>query len=299
MLSPSWSLPRGETLAAGAAPVAMTHPAMIAAALLVTASIVYLVTYHIYDIDLWYNLAYGRAVSRLGRVPLTQMWTWPTFGQPDVNTSWLFRVLAWKLWDLAGVWGLMAWRWVSTIMAFGFAWLAARRMGARGFAPLGVLLACALVYRSRAQIRPETFATLLLSAAIWILETRRQGGPDRSVWLVPIAWAWINAHLSYYIFFVVLCLYLLDAEVAARAGAGPAPRRLRIVGVCALAVSFLNPFGWHALAWPFQYFFTWREEPFYRDIAELQPTPWRAGHTLLIVGWPLLLSWRARRKARA
>ena len=292
---PSERPTRSETLTA-AAPVAMTDPAMIAAALFATACILYLVTYHIYDIDLWHNLAYGRAVTRLGRVPLTQMWTWPTYGQPDVNTSWLFRVLVWKLWELAGVWGLMAWRWTSTVAAFGLAWLAARRMGARGFVPLLVLLACALVYRSRAQIRPETFAALLLSASIWILETRRHGGPDRSVWLVAIAWGWINAHLSYYILFVVLGIYLLDAEVAARAGGGPAPRRLRVAGACALAVSLLNPFGWHALAWPFQYFFTWRKEPFYRDIAELRPISWAAGHTLLIAGWPLLLAWRARRR---
>jgi hypothetical protein len=273
---------------------------MLAAAVATTACSLYVVTYRIFDIDLWYNLAYGRAILSLGRVPTHQMWTWPTWGQPDVNTSWLFRALVAGLWDGAGVRGLFAWRWISTLGTFGLAWLTARRLGARGFAPLAVLAASVLAYRLRAQIRPETLATLLLSATIAILEIRRQGGRDRSWWLVPIAWVWINAHLTYHLLFIVLGIHLFasgsSGDIGRLRDPSPARARLLLVALAALGVSFLNPFGWHALAWPFQYFLTWRGESFYRDIAELQPLSWHRGLALLLAAWPLLLALRARRR---
>src|SRR5439155_20067859 len=153
-----------------------------------------------------------------------------------VNSAWLFRALIWKVWALGGVTGLFAWRWITTLAAFGLMWAAARRMGARGFAALVALAACGLAYRSRAHIRPETLVAVYLALTVWILETRRHGGPDRTAWLPVIALAWANTHLSYFLGFVVLGIHTLAALVAAGrrsardAAGGPRPGRLVIVG---------------------------------------------------------------------
>src|SRR5678815_2642298 len=116
----------------------------------------------------------------------------------------------WPLWKLAGVWGLFAWRWFSVLAAFGLLWMTARRMGARGFGPLAVIATCAVIYRLRSQIRPETLVAILLALEMWILEVRRHGGRDRSLWLIPIALVWANAHISYFLFFVVLGAHALN-----------------------------------------------------------------------------------------
>src|SRR5262249_599196 len=108
------------------------------------------------------------------------------------------------------------------------------RMGARGFTPLVVIAACALVYRQRSQIRPETLVSILMALQIWILETRRalrsatatpaggaEGAParparDPSPWLIPVAWVWANTHPSYYMGFVMISFHLLDDLWTAR-----------------------------------------------------------------------------------
>lgn len=253
----------------------------------------------IYDMDLWQHLAYGRALWMTHQVPTTQQWTWPDVGAPEINASWGFRALLWPFWAAGGVAGLFAWRWILALSTLALGWLTARRLGARGLTPWVILALAALMVRQRAQIRPELLASLLLAIQIWILETRRQGGPDRTPWLVATAWVWANVHLSYPLGFAVLGIHLADEQVRAWRERRAVSWRLLAIFTAAAAVSFLNPFGVRGLAWPFQFAFQWRHEPLERDVTELAPLlwnqVWRSGVALWIVGWPLLVLSRIRR----
>jgi tetratricopeptide repeat protein len=265
------------------------------------------VTFPISDTDFWEHLLVGRVIWETRSVPTTHLWSWPTYGSPDVNASWGFRALIWPVWSLGGVGGLFAWRWLTTLAAFAMLLAAARRMGARGLSPFVAMALGALVYRERSQVRPETLVAVLFALQIWILETRRAGGPDRSLWLVPLAWAWANAHISYHLGLVMLSIHLLAESVqqarggvTGAPGSGPAARRrLVVVALATLAVSFVNPFGWRALWRPFQFVLSGRGDPIYQTIGELMPLVWsghlRHGLALLMLGWPVLLLWRARR----
>jgi hypothetical protein len=301
---------------------------MLTVALAAALSILAAVTYQIFDTDYWQHLTVAKAIWRLGFVPHTQLWSWPTYGAPDVNSSWGFRVLVWPFWELGGVMGLFLWRWLTTLAAFGILWAVARRLGARGASALVVLVLSAWVYRQRSQIRPETLVAILLAIEIWILETRRRGGKDLSLALPAIAWVWANVHISWHFGFVILGIYAAEALATRRrppaespaaprpsadAGVAPAPdvalappsspargpARLLLAAAMGFALSFLNPFGWRALWQPFDFTLHMRGEPIFRIISELQPINWslnnRNGLALLLVGWPLLLLWRARR----
>ncbi len=283
---------------------------MLAAIVVTAACVLVSVTFTLFDTDVWHHLLVGRVIWQTHSVPTTQLWSWPTWGAPEANSAWLFRALIWPLWSSWGIAGLFAWRWVVTLAAFGIVWVTARRMGARGFAPLIALLLCAFIQRLRSQVRPETLVTVLLALEIWILETRRLGGRDRSPWLVAIALVWANTHISYYLGFVVLAIYLADAWLASRRGvarpsranaAPAAASRLALIGAAALAISFVNPFGWRALWQPFDFFLNARHELMYRTIKELEPVDWRRYiHTvlpLLVGGWTVAIVWRARRRA--
>ncbi len=283
-------------------PVPPAHPAMVAALLAVAATLVVCVTYVLFEPDFWQHLRVGRAVWETRSVPVTQVWTWPTYGAPDVTPSWLFRALVWPFGSVGGVEGLFVWRWLTTLAAFALLWATARRMGARGFAALGVLVLCGLAYRTRSQIRPETLVVVLMAVLMWVLETRRRGGRDLSPALIGVAWVWANAHISYYLGFVILGAYLVHDALEARRQGGAAwrrPARLLLVGAAMAAVSFLNPSGWQALWQPVDYFLHMRHEPLFRSIDELKPLDWRAnldnGLLLLLVGWPLLILRRAAR----
>jgi hypothetical protein len=310
------------------APTALSwrSPALWVVAIAAFASIAISVSYRIDDPDLWQHLAVGREVWTTHRLPMVHHWTWPSYGQPDVNPSWGFETLLWPFWDRGRLLGLFAWRWLTTLAAFALLWAAARRMGAKGLAPALVLAFCALTYRQRSDLRPETLSAVLFAAQLWILETRRGGGPDRSAWLPALAWIWANSHVSYYLGLATTALYLAEAWWVARSrpAGGPAGRgaaggargrgaAAEAVGpraapagplawalLASIAISFLNPYGWRSLAQPFQYVLFWRHQPVFQNIPELAAPRWSQNWTnglpLLMAGWPALALWRAARR---
>jgi len=296
------------------------HPAFIFAAIVAAACIAVSVSFVLFDTDMWQHFAVGKAIWQLRQVPTCELWTWPTYGAPDVNASWGFRALIWPIWHAFGIPGLFAWRWASTLALFGLLWIAARRMGATGLTPLFIMAWCAVTYRARAHIRPETLATLFLAAEIWILETWRarerclaadpgaaaNAPGDHRPWLVLIACAWANVHISYWMGLAVQAIYFLGAWPDGRTSVSAPLERAGwrgwrapvAIGLASAAASFLNPWGWRALSQPFEYFLYWRHEAVYRTIAELTPIDWTFSHRalfpeLLAVG-ALLLIWRTR-----
>src|SRR6185369_17113232 len=174
--NPRMKRPGREPLPAPNSPP-LGHPAMLLAALAAAASIVISASFALFDPDLFQHLLVGKVIWQTHAVPTHHLWTWPSYGQPEVLPSWLFRALVWPFWSVGGVVGLFVWRWLTALAAFGLVWLVARRLGARGLTPLVVIAVCALVYRQRSMVRPETLVAVLLALELWILETRRQGGP--------------------------------------------------------------------------------------------------------------------------
>jgi hypothetical protein len=311
--------PRRAGPPAATPPLPLRHPAFLAAALIAAGCIAVSVSAWIYDTDFWHHLLVGRVIWQTHAIPTRQLWTWPTYGTVDANNAWLFRALVWPLWAAWGVWGLFVWRWVTTLAVFGILWAAARRMGAKGLTPLVVMAACALVYRQRSQVRPETMVAVLMALQIWLLEGRRRardlardaaaagaGTRELAIGLIVVAWVWANTHPSYYLGFLMIGFHVLDDLRAAGRARGAAAdaihagaRRLVVIAIAAFAVSFANPWGWRPLWQPFEFFLTLRHEPIYQGIGELQRLDWRNndrnGLAVLLVLWPLLAAWRWRR----
>src|SRR6185436_19175156 len=139
----------------------------------------------------------------------------------------------------------------------------------RGFSPLVAIVLCAMVYRGRTQVRPETLVAPLFALAIWALEWRRRGGRltlagralDPAVLLIPIACLWANVHLSYWLVFLLLGAAWIDDRIGEKETGGAAtaessaraPRTARgliLIGLLAALAGLANPFGWRALWQP-------------------------------------------------
>jgi hypothetical protein len=286
--------------------VSAAHPAAILATLVAAACVLVSVSFHLYDADAWEHLVFGKAIWATRAIPHTQVFCWSDYGVRLVNPSWGFSAVVWPFWAVGGTWGLFAWRWLTTLSAFTLLWLTARRLGARGFAGLLVMVVCSLVYRQRSQIRPETLAAVWFALGLWLLECSRAGGPDRRPWLAAVTLAWVNTHLSYYLAFLLVLVHLIDAHLgrsgwrrAEGGGASTGLARWWVLAAVMLAVVFLNPYGWRGPVRPFQYALFWRHDPMLEGISELQPIDWslhRAnGLPVLVAGWPLLALWRWRR----
>jgi len=269
------------------------------ALLVAAACIAIATTYRIVDTDFWQHLAVGRAIVQTHTLPHTNVWTWPTFGEPYVVPSWLYRVLLWPFWQIGGVAGLFVWRWLTTAATFAVLWVTARRMGAAGLTTLWVLVWCAMIYRQRSQLRPETFVSVLLVTQLLWLESWRRDGRDRTIGIVAIAWLWANAHVSYALGLALTLFYWLDERWRARRERRrPSHALLRALALSG-AISFLHPYGWRALWQPFEFALFQRHELIYQTIDELRPIPWslnlQNGLPLLLVLIVALWLWRWRR----
>ena len=260
-----------------------------------TVAIACLVTHRLADPDLWQHLRVGRTIWERHAVPMEHEWTWPRLGEREVLPSWLFRAAVWPFYAAAGAWGLQAWRWLTTLGAFALLALCARRLGARGMLPWLALLLCALVYRQRSQVRPETLAAVLMALDLLLLERVRAGARRAAYGLPLVALVWANAHVSYWIGIALMTLFAAEEWWRTRR----LPRELLLALAVSGAVSFVNPFGWAALWQPFDYQLHLRHDPLYRTIAELRPVDWSEnlwnGLPLLVVGWPALALRRTRR----
>lgn len=280
----------------------LTHPAMLLAGLVLLASVAIGATFVMSDTDMWQHLAVGRAIWTTHSIPMTDVWTWPTYGTPQVLPSWAFRALLWPFYQWGGMFGLQVWRWATTVAIFLTAWFTARRLGARGFASIAILAWAALVYRHRVYVRPETLSAVLLALTQWVLLTRRTlpagASTNRSWLLVPLAWIWPNAHISYWMFFAVVGIHAFS-EVFDRSTKKPS---LWIVLAVSVVASFANPWGWKALEEPFLYAFVWSKEPIFKTIGELLPVDWKflatTGYLELLVLWPVLTVARALRREK-
>jgi hypothetical protein len=312
-----------KTAADGSSPprAPVTSPVLLALASLI---VVLLASYRINDYDVWQHLLVGKVIWQTHAPPTTHLWSWPSYGKPDLNSSWGFEALLYPFYAVAGIPGVFLWRCATALGAFALAMLGARAMGAQGPAAILVCVIASIAARDRMEARPETLSALLLGAFVWTLERRRNGPKDgkgdATAWLPLLSLMWANVHLSWFLGPALVALHAgedtwrrlsppkrvpasrkgrLVAATESHPSSASSPSRLWLILVACIAISFLNPFGWRALWEPFDFFLHRRHELIYRTILELNPPDfresWREMVPLALLLWPALFAWRSWR----
>ena len=54
-------------------------------------------SFRLYDTDLWQLLVTGKAIWLRHEIPGRDLWAWPTWGAPQITSSWAFRALLWPI----------------------------------------------------------------------------------------------------------------------------------------------------------------------------------------------------------
>jgi hypothetical protein len=279
----------------------MTRRAPLLLLAVATVTVVLLASYRVNDTDFWQHLTIGREIWRTHRIPLTHQWTWASPPLPDLNYAWGFQALLWPFYAGLGAAGMIVWKWWTALIPFALALATARRLGASYAAAAPVAVLAAIAARDRMEPRPETLAAILLALFVWILEVRRQGGRNRT-WLLPLlSLAWANVHNTWFLGLAVLGVHALVASFTPRTpGRGAA--RLWLILLACIAVSFVNPWGWHTLWQPIGFALQGRDQVMFRAIVELQPSwstlRWQELEPIALVAWPLLAIVRALRGRR-
>jgi hypothetical protein len=233
------------------------------------------------DEDIWWHMQTGRWILAHHAVPTQDMFSAHAAGQPWIAYSWLFDVLASKLFDFGGYRAMLA---LSTFALLAYTAWAIVFLGRYINLRRAIILAFAAhtALMPVKSPRPWLFTILFFAAELsllWIARERNR--PALLLPIVPLFVLWANIHIQFVYGLALIGLFALE-------GLLPAPHapRLRskwlwmLLAASSLA-TLLNPYGWNLYRVVAQY--VTQSAPL-TYVQEMQAMPFRS-----VMNWMALL----------
>ena len=234
-----------------------------------------LAIYRTRERDFWFHLAAGRSIVEHG-IPSTERWCLAAFGQWPWLGEWLYHVSLYAVRSCAGDAGVALWRalWSALAMAFALALGRSLRAGVGGLALLAPIVLA--IVRGRLAARPEQLSLALLLLFLVVFERARQGGRDRTAWLLPIQVLWVNLHPGWLLGPLVAGLYAALEALRPMAGRGRRALRWAVLGLALYGAGALSPQPLDTLS--LRLMRDVRADPMMVTIEELRSWSWTEDH---------------------
>ncbi|MGC2166317.1 MAG: hypothetical protein WA632_09915 [Gallionella sp.] len=275
--------------------------------LLVCLLSILLVTYPVFDFDLYWHLANGREMITSGHVVDEDRFSYTHPGAAFANHEWLGQIMLYLVWTVFGVYGLLAMKLLLVALTM---WSLFRTLCREQTAPAVAALLCVLAVLAgvnRYHERPELFTLFGMAALGMILYGFRAGLlKQRWLWLVPlmlVMWDWLHTALYGVIF---LTLFVIGENAKHRIARLYHPTalsadRLAVLNrffALALLAMLLNPYGLRSYGIFVGY--AVGQGNFNQVITEYQPVNWEEFKVfILMLGWTALLALRHWRRTDA
>jgi Flp pilus assembly protein TadD len=223
----------------------------------------------VWDYDVWFQLACGRAILALKSLPATDLFSFTAADRPWDTQEWLSQALFYGTWKFAGIGGLTALKALIAGLTFlVIARRAARAGGTRasGWIALLVCAGAAWIMRWHTVERPQIFSYLFLAL---MLARLRSGGPTG--WFVPLTVLWANLHGGAALLAPgILALWYGGRLLDGLRGVVKAPplRPVAVLFACMTAAIMINPAGYRLYIYPFE---TMRDPMYMANIREWMP----------------------------
>ncbi|MGP8258816.1 MAG: hypothetical protein ACLQM6_02560 [Acidobacteriaceae bacterium] len=251
------------------------------------------------DPDIWWHLRTGEWILNHHSVPRIDPYSSALAGSPWLAYSWLFELVAVKLFHWLGLIGLVVYT-SAMILAITVALYHLLRRLQVDFT-LVVLLTFAACYSMGRLYSPRPW---LLTVLFFVLEldilmqARKTGRARELLWLPVIFALWANVHIQFIDGLVVLGLAWVET-LAARWGSSattrvrPAWMGLALAG--SLLATLVNPFGWRIYRAAYELA---TQAGALNKISELQALPFRTAADyvvlLLALASAAALAWHRR-----
>lgn len=205
--------------------------------------------------DTWWHLKTGDYIAHVHALPVPDPFSYTTnLGKPaypgeeqvrhfNLTHEWLAQVILYEIYTAAGAPGLVLFKALILAALCALSGMIAARRSGSFYAGLAAAFAASLVAVEFASDRPSILSFLMVAVFVAIFEFRRP------LWLLPpLALIWANCHGGFFLAWIVAGAYSAEAVVA-EFRKRPMEDALRIwkVSVVTVAVTFLNPNGFHVL----------------------------------------------------
>jgi hypothetical protein len=146
-----------------------------------------------FETDMWWHLAEGREIAA-GRLVRTNLFsgTYPNY--PQVFTSWLFDLGAFRLWRTGGAAGIQAGEALTVAFTLALIYLACRRRASTP-AALAIVAFGLFIIELRVTPRPHLASIALMAVCALVIERARElRSAVPLAWAVPLVALWSNIH---------------------------------------------------------------------------------------------------------
>lgn len=226
---------------------------------------------HLFQIekDGWFHLKVGEY--------MWQHWSIPqepgTFSYNGLHIwtahSWLFEFIIYGLYAIGGLALVIFLKAVAAALVFALLYRFVLKFDVNIVLAFIVVMWSALISNITFMIRPHIFTLLFIVLYMLILESRKK---KLLIWLPVIMLIWVNLHAGLLFGFAVLAVYIIHESVEYlrfRKNKEWLFSLLKITAVCVL-VTFINPFTYQTVLYPFQYVL---DDALHKDyMTEWQPT---------------------------
>ncbi len=225
--------------------------------------------------DLGWHIATGDLIRATRAIPQVDPWSYTANGHPWINLAWAWDIASSLVYEVGG----LEYMHMLTFAFGGVCFLLVRQLGLKlggvpWVASLAALLALAIVpFYGLPDIFFSASPQLASYVLILLFLLICHGQP--SYWLLPLlSLIWVNVHNSFPLGLVILGLYAVVALVRKDFQRF---QRFVIIGILALAATFINPYGINAHALVIRTF---------GHISQAHISEWQAFHTLLSGSFP-------------
>jgi len=272
---------------------------MLLAVLFATPALMCVRGANVGDPDIWWHMQTGQWILLHHAVPHVDPFSGPLAGTPWLAYSWLFELIAVKLFQHLGLVGIVAYS-AAMILAITVALChLVRRL--QGDLTLGVLLTFVAMYGMGhlQSPRPWMFTILFFILELDILmQARRTGRVRELAWLPVIFALWANTHIQFVDGLFVLGLALAEAVLVRWMPSQRTRIRPAWIGgalLASLLATLLNPYGWHIYGTAYDLA---TQGGALNKVGELQSIPFRDSGDyailLLALGSAAALAWQRR-----
>ncbi|CAN5205210.1 hypothetical protein BH10PSE11_BH10PSE11_15470 [soil metagenome] len=199
------------------------------------------------DADTYWQIVVGQSIIDHRALPTVDVYSFTKTGAPWISSSWLAQVLYAASYSALGWAGPVILAGLGTAAAFALlAQILCRRFAVTH--ALIVAMAATVLSAYHFIARPHLLALPVMVAWVSGLVNASDERRAPSLWLLPLMVLWTNLHGGFVLGLALIAPFALDAVWNAAA-----PQRVSLAlrwaafGLCAVAVSWITPYGWNSL----------------------------------------------------
>lgn len=210
------------------------------------------------DGDTGYHIRAGEWILRSLSIPRYDIFSYHFPPIPWTAHEWLSEVIMALVHRYTGLTGIVLLFTFLLALTFYLLFLKIRDSGGNILIALFIVLLATAASQIHWLARPHVFSLLLFYVWYRILDEFRDGTRDQLYLLPPLMLLWVNLHGGYLSGFLLLGIFIAGEAPAFFSVASeirdPARRRVKalaVISAVCLALSCVNPYGWHILLFPF------------------------------------------------